>query len=424
MVYFGLCLFVVLEYARPAAYISALLPLHLNSIIPTLVAVKAMTADGHPTMEEVLSETTTRLLLFFLGLLAISVVTSDVQQYSWEMFTAVVGYILIYFGLTRQLTTMDQIKGIFRMLVIVHLIVCALNPQIFTSPDRQYLQGAPFLGDGNDFALSVNVVIPLTLFLLFEARGFLARAFYGGSLLVFLLGIVATQSRGGTLALGAVAIYYWTKNDRKVVTAAIAAVAVAIVLAVAPPQYFARMSDVANTEEGSAQGRIEAWKGSMRMALSNPLLGVGSGHFGVTYGARFKRPPQTAHSIYFLLLGELGLPGLIFLISFIATNLVQNRRTSRVVRDRASPDSRRLSQMLAATSASLLAYAVAGAFLSAAYYPHMYLLAGLLVASRRLALTTEASATTPSPAKAGISYHWALRQTLGGASPSRTLQRG
>ena len=45
-----------------------------------------------------------------------------------------------------------------------------------------------------------------------------------------------------------------------------------------------------SAEEGSAQGRILAWQAAGRMALDHPLMGVGSGHFPVAYGVKY-RPP-------------------------------------------------------------------------------------------------------------------------------------
>ena len=66
------------------------------------------------------------------------------------------------------------------------------------------------------------------------------------------------------------------------------------------------------------------------MALDHPLLGVGAGHFpdGVRLAdtGALDIPWQTAHSIYFLILGELGFPGLAVLLLFIVSNLVANRR--------------------------------------------------------------------------------------------------
>jgi putative inorganic carbon (HCO3(-)) transporter len=238
----------------------------------------------------------------------------------------------------------------------------------------------------------VNLAIPFALFLVFEAETMRGRLFYTGVLLVLVLSVVGTSSRGGTLALAAVGLYYWLKSDKKVLTGFIVVVAIGIVFAVAPPMYFQRMQTITDQTEGSAQGRIMAWKSGVRMAIDHPFLGVGAGHFPVKYGVEY-RPPnvgpteipwQTAHSIYFVILGELGFPGLFVLLFFIGYNLVANRRLAREVVARGEPNTATDVRLLACLSAGVIAFAVGGAFLTAIYYPHMYVLAGLLAAGRRI----------------------------------------
>ncbi|MGH9348999.1 MAG: O-antigen ligase family protein, partial [Vicinamibacterales bacterium] len=179
--------------------------------------------------------------------------------------------------------------------------------------------------------------------------------------------------------------------------------------------------------DGSAQGRLEAWEASMRMAASNPLLGVGAGQFPGNF-VRFARPAggnygrwMTAHSIYFLILGELGLPGLGLLIGFIVSNIMANRRVAREVRKLGAGEAMEV-RLLQSMSASVLAYAIAGAFLSATYYPHMFVVGGLTVAARRIArLESRAGqAATPVPAKPAPTYHWAMRRAMSRGASWRT----
>jgi hypothetical protein len=92
---------------------------------------------------------------------------------------------------------------------------------------------------------------------------------------------------------------------------------------------------------------------------------------------------MTAHSVYFLALGELGLPGLLLVLVFIIGSLVANGRLASLARSRLGRSSMEV-QLLASMSASVIAFAVAGAFLSALYYPHIYVMAGIQVAARHL----------------------------------------
>jgi probable O-glycosylation ligase (exosortase A-associated) len=388
MIYYLIILFFILEYVRPMNYAPALSVLRLNTLVPLLVVVGSLVIRNQVSAGEILREWNTRLLFFLLGMIGLSVLYAEVTFYAFEIFTGVLGYVLIYYALAKQLTDIDRVKGVFKVLVFVHLVLAALTPQMFLDPGaRHYLASGTFLGDGNDYALSVCLVIPLCLFLMTDAKRILQKLYYALALGVLVFCVIATQSRGGTLALVFAGIYYWLKTDKKVITGAIAVAALAGVMVFAPPAYFKRMDTLAAiSEDGSAQGRISAWKAGTKMALYNPL-GVGAGQFPANY-IRYAPEQQThwmtAHSIYFLILGELGFLGLFTLLGYLASNVVANRRVVQQIRG-APPDvALRSTRLINALGVSLMAYAVAGAFLSAIYYPHMYVLGGLLVASRRI----------------------------------------
>ena len=72
------------------------------------------------------------------------------------------------------------------------------------------------------------------------------------------------------------------------------------------------------------------------------------------------------------------------LLTLIFGNLVANRRLLREIRKLPSDQAATARNVLAATSAAMMAYAVGGAFLSAAYYPHLYVLAGMVTAARHI----------------------------------------
>ena len=413
-------LFFVLEYVRPANYFEPLLVLRLNSIVPLSSFVATLVTRGQHTASFIFAEANSWVVLGMLALVFVSVLTAEVTEYAYTGFTTLLGYAMAYWMMMSEVTTVRRIKGVVITLILIHLIVAGLNPVLFTDPDgRHYLQSGFFLGDGNDFSLSVNVVVPLCLFLLQDSKKLLPRVMWAGALLVLIAGNVLTKSRGGTIALVVMGIYYWVGSDKKFQTAAVAAVIIALILSLAPSSYFERMNTI-NTEEESAQSRILAWGVAVQMAMSNPLLGVGAGHFGVKYGSEFHpkdaiEGEMTAHSLYFLALGELGLPGLAVVLFFFIYNFVANRKLSKHLgRD---PSRKSDDRLLTATTAALLAFAAGAAFLSCLYYPHIYVLCGLMAATRRvLREQTSAVPAVQSEARAPeMVLHWALRPASQGA---------
>lgn len=411
MMYYGLLAFFILEYVRPATFIPGLYLLKLNSLVPLGVGLANLVDDKKATNAEIWAETTAKLVLGIFALLVIHVPFADVTKYAWDNMTFVAGFILVFWVLAKQLDTIQKIKGVFKALVIAHILVAATTPEMFTdTAGRHYLAAGSFLGDGNDFALSVNLAAAFGLFLLYDARRAVWRLLALAALVILVACVILTQSRGGTLALAATVLYFWARSDKKVVTAGLGAVGLVGVLLMAPPEYFNRMNQI-SAEEGSAQGRILAWKAAGRMVASNPILGVGSGHFPVAYGTRF-RPPggeevgwQTAHSVYFLVLGELALPGIYLYLALIISNLVQNQRLGKALQTHDPPLALRHRRLLASTSAAMIAFAVGGAFLSAAYYPHIFMVSGLMLATRRVIRRDNAAAlgaptAAPAPTSA------------------------
>lgn len=391
MIYLGLLLALFLEYVRPGGYLPIINAIKLNSMIPLLVLFLTIFSKEGLDNKRVFADPITKWMLLFLFLLLMSVVTADVTTYSLNILTGVLGYIFLFYIIARLATTLERLQGVMAVLVLSHVIVLALNPALITSPDvRSYIYGHTFLGDGNDFALSVSVILPLCVYLFLESKKRLFKLVYLGSLFLLMLGVIGTQSRGASLALVAVALYLWVMGKRKVAgLVALIVVGIGIVF-YAPDAYFERMESVANYEEdGSAMGRVIAWKAALRMVEKYPLTGVSTGHFAIKLGTEF-RPPEwgernlpwlTAHSMYFLIIGELGLPGITFFLVSIIGNFFRNNRLLRRASDSRQQSVQNLARLFLMINGSWIAFAVGGAFLSVAYYPHLYVLSGILVAA-------------------------------------------
>jgi probable O-glycosylation ligase (exosortase A-associated) len=321
------------------------------------------------------------------------VLTADVTEYSFKIFKLIFGFILWYYIIIKLVTDIDKIKGIFKVFVIGHILLVILNPDVVLDPaTRSYISGNAFLGDGNDFALSVSLTVPMCLFLILDAKKTLPKIVYIFALVILIFAIVGTQSRGASLALMGTFAYLWWMGRQKMLGILLIAGILISIIAFAPPVYFERMNTIKNYEtEGSAMGRIVAWKAAIRMATAHPIIGVGSGHFPVKLGTEFKPPKVgdgnfpwlTAHSSYFLILGELGLPGIIFFLALLIGNYNRNAKYIKFIKKNKDSigDCEVYSRLFLMLNSSLISFAIAGAFLSVTYYPHIFVLAGLFVSA-------------------------------------------
>lgn len=393
MLYYGVLLIFFLEYVRPVKFLPFLELFHINSIIPVGVAFLSLRNKKIISNTDFMKLSNTKIILIFLGMIGVGVLWVDVKYYVWSQFIVVLGWFLIYFSIIKNTDGEKGLVGIFVVLALCHLILLILSPDIILHPEiRTYVTQESFLGDGNDFALSLAIVIPFCIYMFSRSKSKSCKLFYLGLMVLFIFAVIGTSSRGGSVALAAVFFYQWLKGRNKLMGLACIAILVSLVLWFAPPMYFERMGTIKTYDtEGSAKGRIAAWESAVRMAADHPLTGVGAGHFSVKYGVEY-RPPgvgrteipwSTAHSVYFLALGELGIPGILVVMWLIVPNIVRNERIMKSLGNKKDSDADVSEERLfVCLNSSMIGFAVGGLFLSALYHPHLYILAGFMEVGR------------------------------------------
>ena len=385
------------EYARPGSFVPVLRVLPLNAAIPVGLLLICFFMKGMRPFGEIFRDPLSKWILIYLFMIPISGLGADTITYSFNVFNKVLGYVFFWLMIARIVVSWEQMRGVMLMLIIAHLFLIAMNPKVVMDPsERHYISGGTFLGDGNDFSLSLCILIPFAIELALRAKSKLLRVVYWAMLAVIILAIVGTSSRGATLGMGAVFVYLWWRSDKKMIGMVGVLVALIGVLLYAPDIYFQRMGTLKDYEnEGSAAGRMVAWGAGFKMALDNPIMGVGAGNFPNNFPkyrpADGPRQWLTAHSMYFLVLGELGFPGLIVLLLLVFGNMRLLQRVAKHLGQsnaRGPPDATTINmeRQLYLLYASAVGLAVAGAFLSVSYYPHMFILNAMFLAARSIAL--------------------------------------
>ena len=96
------------------------------------------------------------------------------------------------------------------------------------------------------------------------------------------------------------------------------------------PQYVARFESITNTTtDGSNLGRFDVWTSSINMFKDHPVTGVGTGQWRTIYEASYRLPTENqhlyhAHNNFIQLLGEVGLLGLLGVLIFYGSIIVDN----------------------------------------------------------------------------------------------------
>ncbi len=254
------------------------------------------------------------------------------------------------------------------------------------------------LSDNNHFAVGMCMVMPLLVYLMTHMQNRLVSYAAIGGIGLTVLSVIGTNSRGGFLCIAVLAIWYALTSRRKVLASAIVILVGFIALQLAPDSWFQRIDSIGTaSEDDSFLGRVVAWKVSTAVAMANPFFGGGMRAiqaapvwqefmYRIDFLSFIWTPPplpfaRAAHSIYFEVLGDLGLVGLALFLAMIANAFLTARKIRLMVANR--PDLIWAQDLSDALRLGLVAYCVGGAGVSLAYLDLFYMTILLLEVVRQ-----------------------------------------
>ncbi|MBI4241954.1 MAG: O-antigen ligase family protein [Candidatus Rokubacteria bacterium] len=269
---------------------------------------------------------------------------------------------------------------------------------------QMYKYGGRFgvgLYEPNYLGLVLVLLVPIAFVLAREARVGWKRAMWYTAMVVMLLEIVMTASRGALVAIMAVLPLLALRFMRRPVLVIGGAVAFVVLLILSPTDLGKRLRvgwleqregpemtisgkeevEVATGVQVSNETRISLLFAGIRMIASYPVSGVGLGQFkpsSVAYGANL---PHIAHNTYLELGAEAGLPALGAFVWFFGATFASLRRTSRLAEAAGRPD---LANLATAIRSGLTGYLVDALFLSAQYEKYLWLVIYLSVCLGRI----------------------------------------
>jgi probable O-glycosylation ligase (exosortase A-associated) len=239
-----------------------------------------------------------------------------------------------------------------------------------------------FIAGNTEIALALAVTLPLMRWLQLQTDRIWLRRAATVSMILIAISILGSQSRGGFLALAAMALFLLLKSRQKVIVALVVAIAGAGLLAFMPSTWHDRIGTIENYQEDrSAMGRIGAWKFAYNLAVARPV----GGGFEVFQEGAFARyaPDERAldsHSIWFQVMAEHGFVGLgLFLLVWFTA---WRSGTRIIALSKGVTELTWARDLAAMTQTAMVAYFVGGSFLGLAYWDYPYILVVMLVATR------------------------------------------
>jgi putative inorganic carbon (hco3(-)) transporter len=294
---------------------------------------------------------------------------------------------VIYTGVTR----FKHVRSLAAAFVAGAVGAMAYGALTGSTVDSSRLVGA--LGDPNETA-AVLVVAAILAAALGASRSVSSRhrALARVGAVAALVGVAATASRGGAIALavaGIAAVLIAGRWRRQVTTAA----AIGTVLFVA---WFAFLAPASSRSHitSTQSGRTTLWAVAGRAIAASPIVGLGNDNFAVAAKDFLVRPgatdnagqvvlvPHVAHNVYLELWADLGIVGLALFVGFVVLSLRAAWRAAGVLQRAGRHGDELLARALVVAIVGILAAAF---FVSDLYSKQLFLLLALGPAMLRAA---------------------------------------
>lgn len=315
---------------------------------------------------------------FWLVCLASTVFTAFEPERAWKYlgeFTKVlimlVPAVLLLQDARRLrlwLTTIALSLGSLGVLTGVRAIATGLS-------ERQFGPSGSTLGDNNALGFALAMAVPLLAFLArSEARAWL-RAWLLGSLVLTLVALPSTYSRGTMIVVGCVLplTLLMVRDLRVRVLNLLTIILIAWFTPEPLEQRMATIRPNVYREDSSGAERMKSWYVALRIGLDYPVLGAGFRPFSEDVYERYipgYRDYHNAHNHFLQVFAEQGFTGLSLFVAMLVSALLRLRAVA--LRTRGDPARAWVADYARMLALSLLAYIVGGAFLNLPYFELLY----------------------------------------------------
>jgi O-antigen ligase len=383
----------------------ALLPLKPAFVAAALaIALYLLQQSGPRSLHRLRSPTTTWLLALLLWT-TLSVPGALSQGIAFQVLTGFVKTIAMYVVLAGSVRSRRDIERLILVYFVVTAVYAAVVLSRFHLGADNWRLGRLYDYDANDFATLIATAMPLGLYFVLGQRRPLPWMLALAGLAVLAVGEISSGSRGGFLALFAVAAFvlvcFSTLHARSRLIGLV--VIVVVVFAAASDRYWTQMHTILTPHRDynvtAEEGRLAIWGRGLDYMTSHPVLGLGAGNFQMAEGtisplARRQEYGQgvlwgAAHNSFIEIGAELGLPGLVLFVGVIASAFASLRRVARYGR-RMGASALGVARLAQTLMAALVGFVVGGFFLSLAFSDMLYTLAALAVALEKVTLPRRA----------------------------------
>ena len=435
--YIGLLALLIVMELQPGELYPQLAPLHLERIVAGLLLV-AILIHG----QKLRFPSPMRWFLAFYGAMILSIPLAFWRGGALGACISYLEVVVFLFFVTALLTTEKRIKWFIltEILLVDWLGGSALwnyahGILIVRMNIDRAIGITSSAGDPDTLAITLLVTIPLCFAIMARSNPLWMRVIAVVSTAAYLVTIVDTGSRAAASGVLFLALLLVFRRPKNLIYLPVLVALSPLVWMVIPQQYKARYETVKTLKTDlSYQNRILSWKGGVAMFESNPITGIGAGDYTAANGMKYwpgngRRIFLNAHSLYFKLLGELGLVGV---FTFGGYLICVFKLDFRLRKQLETVDASRFLKSLPAMFNMILALLLFDGYAAHNLYRDMWFLVGGMAASVGLLpllqqqVTEVTAGQIEGSATPVIEQQWspALLPALRGKVPTQVPQPG
>jgi O-antigen ligase len=380
--FFFLILFSILVYAGPQNNIESLREYKLN-----LGEIFGYTALAFYVLSSLSNRRTLIvfdreiwLLFIFLLFALVSVLFSPWSSESFSFLISFGSVIAIFILITHAINSVQRMKKLIWVYILCTTFVAFiainnyLSGEYLLEAEKRIIGAHTGVNSGpNSIARTLALTIPFALSYYLINKSRLKKSFYLFFILIAILALICTFSRGGLLTLIVVFGWYFLKRFKQ---RGIRIIMPVIFLSIFIPSVI----PIDFSDRISTSFDIDMKKTYKTMS-ENPVVGVG---FGMNEQALSKMGAKNViHNIYMRIGSEIGIPALIIFLIFYY-RLLKNMRLIQA-KFKEAKEHQEIFYIALALEISLIGYFFNGFVSSEAYQFTFFYFAGFAVALKRIA---------------------------------------
>ena len=295
-------------------------------LIATVLTVLHFRTDDDFKFRQLPFDVPVALFVFLSG---VSIMVSPDKGFSFYNWYNLVGvYVLTYFVVGQNVRSVRQVKELLLVIgmAAVFVLLYGFYQFIFgiDISAMKWVDGDAFpelrkrvfstWENPNILAGYLDIIICLAFGLFIKAGTKQKRIVLGVLLAAGAACLAMTYARGACLVIAVIFAVYGMLKDWRVLAAC---VGVAVLLLVADPVLYERLTSVFTKVDTSSEMRLAFWESTVAMIQDHPFLGIGWGAYWMVYpeydfylqGADIRI--VHAHNMYLNYAAEIGVPGML-----------------------------------------------------------------------------------------------------------------